>query len=1269
MNREVTFADITRAVDDHDPQLADLVVRYLELPDPPEDRPEDGEDSEAKPLGQDAWTMQRFRGALQPYALWGKSAEEVKALREAWERAHPGESLDERIMSELSGRDAEDFRYLLQGELSAEDYAGRLQRQIARVKWELDNYSAPWASAERKALEFELERLRRAQWHLETQQELPEDQRDPRVSQFYEAVFSSADRGVDSQIDAYRRGVDSGLDTITTVMAITAALVVGLATGGAGAAAIIPALVASLAGTAGTMATKAIVLGGAYGWEDIGTDIAMGAVDAVVSVATAGIADDLLKAGRVALMAERGGLSRIAARIIAHGAEALASAAPTALVSTATSEAVLESRDSFGEFLAGFGTQVGMGVALDLGIQAGLASGGAARRVLRGSAPPDLPPPDVQAQAEARAPAIQRRGADVAAESPSGPPTPPERPPVRELSEADVPVKPKAEKPAVPPLETPDTRRLAPSDDTGLPGTPEQRAALWSRFRAENPEASYAGFLDELQTGRAVRDVDEAVARHRRELTEQLLSGVAPGRRGEFADIEIRVLSDAEFNARTRSDAGQAVVEIVDGQPRILVREGAPPNILREEGVHLAQLVDPLTRPKVLALDERVLRDWDNLALDHQLELYRTKLELEIDAQHRLLSQIDDDLTEAVDDTAIRSLREQSDRARINLDNLGRRLDEVEAIGPRQRAEILGRVRERPQWLEQPARLFAKSDIVESLPIDLVDEVLAVRTGKGELGKRRRRILAAVESLLARGDEALRKEMDAALRSLRSLAEDPEIRSRVLLQVLEAAENMPDAQSLAFMRDFTHVPRSIIARAALDDSTLKELVRSATELTNAASTLRSIEPEEARSLVRTILAASEGHKHNEVYVGAARLMRAAEHEGLGRSLLDYRGHLVGEQAGDHIRTLSREGNDLDPNEPRLTDSLRDSLDETGHFGTLERADWPTRRSAWTDEFRHPDLSDATPDVRNFHRLLQTLMHVGNDPIGEVEVALLWRWRNLLLELTEGLGDRVDTINEILRGVDVSSESKSNELIRKRLREIALDHLRPLSGREQVARLRAIMALHPDSTHGHFFMAYRRMRLGYQSSGQSLDIAPPANPKAASTLEGVVAVEAKTGVGGGRSADGVVDVDPAVFKPHGPPGEPPRRMLLEEKSGSGAFKDEQARNYIEIMRSSGGMIGEANASGLIYLADSFKNAETAVQRLRVLIEANTEIDSLIKQARALDPTTSLGQEVRAKLAAEIRKINVFVARYGHDGQLKFMPLPWQEPNYLARLIGP
>jgi hypothetical protein len=87
MNREVTYEDITRAVDNRDPQLADLVVRYLLLADPPEDRSEDAEPSEARALSQDAWTLQKLRTTLAPYSLWGKSEEEVKNIRvDAWEQ-------------------------------------------------------------------------------------------------------------------------------------------------------------------------------------------------------------------------------------------------------------------------------------------------------------------------------------------------------------------------------------------------------------------------------------------------------------------------------------------------------------------------------------------------------------------------------------------------------------------------------------------------------------------------------------------------------------------------------------------------------------------------------------------------------------------------------------------------------------------------------------------------------------------------------------------------------------------------------------------------------------------------------------------------------------------------------------------------------------------------------------------------------------------------------------------------------------------------------
>ena len=90
--REITFSDIERAVQSREPLLADLVVRYLEQPDPPENRPEepppgaDQASDEAPPLAADAWTVQRMRDTVSPAKLAYKTASERKAIRaEAWE--------------------------------------------------------------------------------------------------------------------------------------------------------------------------------------------------------------------------------------------------------------------------------------------------------------------------------------------------------------------------------------------------------------------------------------------------------------------------------------------------------------------------------------------------------------------------------------------------------------------------------------------------------------------------------------------------------------------------------------------------------------------------------------------------------------------------------------------------------------------------------------------------------------------------------------------------------------------------------------------------------------------------------------------------------------------------------------------------------------------------------------------------------------------------------------------------------------------------------
>lgn len=94
MSRELTYADIERAAEQRDPMLGELYVRYLEQPDPPEDRAEDAEDASATLLSPDVPTVAKLRAQLSPLLLARRAEDERKAVRDAaWaaiERApHP----------------------------------------------------------------------------------------------------------------------------------------------------------------------------------------------------------------------------------------------------------------------------------------------------------------------------------------------------------------------------------------------------------------------------------------------------------------------------------------------------------------------------------------------------------------------------------------------------------------------------------------------------------------------------------------------------------------------------------------------------------------------------------------------------------------------------------------------------------------------------------------------------------------------------------------------------------------------------------------------------------------------------------------------------------------------------------------------------------------------------------------------------------------------------------------------------------------------------
>ncbi len=80
---ELTFADIERGLEGRAPNFAELVCRYVQQPDPPENRPEEPSLREPAPLAEDAWTLQKLQIAVSPASMWGKTPDEEWAIRRA----------------------------------------------------------------------------------------------------------------------------------------------------------------------------------------------------------------------------------------------------------------------------------------------------------------------------------------------------------------------------------------------------------------------------------------------------------------------------------------------------------------------------------------------------------------------------------------------------------------------------------------------------------------------------------------------------------------------------------------------------------------------------------------------------------------------------------------------------------------------------------------------------------------------------------------------------------------------------------------------------------------------------------------------------------------------------------------------------------------------------------------------------------------------------------------------------------------------------------
>jgi hypothetical protein len=490
------------------------------------------------------------------------------------------------------------------------------------------------------------------------------------------AQFGSRATGVRSGIESYRNQVDAVTDAVATAASLTAAIVVTVVTGGI-AGAVLGALYAAVT----SMLVKTVMKGAAYGTEEMAIDAVVGIVDAAAAAATFGVGNALLR------VAEEGGgrFARLSGAKIAGALAKMAESSSRAqrMLAHGVSQAVEGAAGALPSALAG-----------NMLNDKNWEHGNPLANIVGGTL------------TETGMGAVMGGGLG----SLGG----------YKLPEAKVPH-----------LEAPAPRT---GDILAQRGTPADRLKAWKEYKAINPDAEMGGFLHQYDRQIAERIAKEtADAGIQRQLRGELLAGIPQSERRAFADAHVEIMSDADFKAFTRSDSANAVTLVENGRARVIFRDGAPLSVLREEGIHLHQIADPDLGRIARRLDEAKLRDWDRLPLAEKLELYAAKLDLEIDAQNKLIAGLENEMRHAGPDLDIDGFARQIDAARDSLSTLSRRADEVGGFGILDRVAMATGLREPPAYLDQPARLFNK---INDKPPKIRNDPKAQRTELPKKGER-----------------------------------------------------------------------------------------------------------------------------------------------------------------------------------------------------------------------------------------------------------------------------------------------------------------------------------------------------------------------------------------------------------------------------------------------------------------------------------------------------------------------------------------------------
>ncbi|BAH40466.1 hypothetical membrane protein [Gemmatimonas aurantiaca T-27] len=329
-------------------------------------------------------------------------------LNRAWsDRPHNDLDMDAEIKDDISGRTGFDVGQMLQGE--PKTIREKRARLLEAITWEKEaGPLGDWlAGHQQSVMDADLERLDRTIAMLENP-ELSAEQRKRYIGYFEQDVTT-----VHAGIAAHREMLDTWTDRITTVVGFIVGIAVTILTFGA-AGLVLAAVIGSIAATASTIALKAAILGAAYGWEDLYTDIAVGVVDAVTAAATAGMGEKLLgvakraaapaasrfafgrgiqralqTGGRAAFlnpaegalakaipksallesMVKRGGAAKVLAIGMAEGAENLVANIPSALASNVLDDNNYKEGNFLGNILAGTAKQAGMSAGMGLAMK------------------------------------------------------------------------------------------------------------------------------------------------------------------------------------------------------------------------------------------------------------------------------------------------------------------------------------------------------------------------------------------------------------------------------------------------------------------------------------------------------------------------------------------------------------------------------------------------------------------------------------------------------------------------------------------------------------------------------------------------------------------------------------------------------------------------------------------------------------------------------------------------------------------------------------